>query len=382
MPSKFTAALLPAPDEPTAAIPVEKLGFEIKVVKGNILSYKADALAFKYSQSWSRLAQAIISKLPDDSVLIERPPREGDWLLVPSEGAAASRLLLLIGTPPRRSFSYDSMFQLARLSMNALAEADGNPPVRHLAITVHGLGWGFDEIESLKALILGFRAAVLENKYPHTLERISIVEAQAKRAELLQNALPGILNERGEASRAATAGVASLGDQVQAATPPATLTISPDVRSVPIQTPSLDEPFIFIAMPFANKYKDAFYYVIQPVVRELGYQVIRLDESSYTGDVVETIKQRIKAARLVIALLDGANPNVYLEVGFAWGVGTPTVLLLNKENEADVPFDVRSQKRLTYEALIDLRPILLAELRSLLAVRKPKGARPAPKAAP
>jgi len=351
------------------------IGFEIKVVRANALTYKADALVLKYSQAWTTLSRTVIEKLPPDHILVKKPPRPGAYLLEPTDGAAATRYFLLVGTPPRREFTYDSMFELARTSLHAFAEEDIDPPVKHLAMTVHGLGWGFDEAESLKAMVLGFRAAVDEGRYPNDLERITILESSAKRADVLAAALNELLGETLDQAPAALKPPAPGAAAFAPAPPPAAarqraLTINPDQPAPKVETPSLSESSIFVAMPFAKKYSDAFYYVIQPCVKELGYQCIRLDQTAYTGDIVETIKKRIKSAELVVALLDGANPNVYLEVGYAWGVGTPTVLLLNKEQETEIPFDIRQQKRLVYESLFELKPALLEELRNIIGRRK------------
>jgi hypothetical protein len=64
-----------------------------------------------------------------------------------------------------------------------------------------------------------------------------------------------------------------------------------------------------------------------------------------------------------VADLTGANPNVYLEVGFAWGCGVPTVLLANNADE--LKFDTRGQRCLTYTKIKDLEGKLALELKSL-----------------
>ncbi len=65
----------------------------------------------------------------------------------------------------------------------------------------------------------------------------------------------------------------------------------------------------------------------------------------------------------MVADLSTANPNVYLEVGFAWGVGTPTVLIVNTTD--DLKFDVRGQRRLKYSKIRELEESLTRELSSL-----------------
>ena len=57
------------------------------------------------------------------------------------------------------------------------------------------------------------------------------------------------------------------------------------------------------------------------------------------GHILDRIKLRIETATLVIADLTGANANVYLEVGYAWGKNRPTLLLAKVGDE--LKFDVR-----------------------------------------
>ncbi|MEN8179516.1 MAG: hypothetical protein ABFS39_12995 [Pseudomonadota bacterium] len=61
--------------------------------------------------------------------------------------------------------------------------------------------------------------------------------------------------------------------------------------------------------------------------------------------------------------LTHANPNVYLEVGYAWGVGVKTVLLVNDASE--LTFDVQGQRCLTYTRIKHLEKALGQELDAL-----------------
>ena len=78
---------------------------------------------------------------------------------------------------------------------------------------------------------------------------------------------------------------------------------------------------------------------------------------------MDWVRNRIKSAEIVIADLTESNPNVYLEVGFAWGVGIPTILLMN--SESDLKFDVRGQRCLIYKRIKDLEKLLQNELDGL-----------------
>jgi hypothetical protein len=116
-------------------------------------------------------------------------------------------------------------------------------------------------------------------------------------------------------------------------------------------------------MPFAAEMEDVFHYGIQGAVNDAGFLCERADLSSFTGDVMEWVKKRISAATFVIGDLSTANPNVYLEIGYAWGCGKPTILLVN--NSSDLKFDVKTQRCLVYRRIKDLEESLKKELKQL-----------------
>lgn len=125
--------------------------------------------------------------------------------------------------------------------------------------------------------------------------------------------------------------------------------------------PSLKlEPQVFVAMPFSDNMDDTYHYGILGAIKGAGYTCERADLTSFTGDVMEWVKERIENASLIIADLSGANPNVYLEVGYAWACDKPTILLIN--NIDHLTFDVQSQKCLTYNSINELEEKLKNEL--------------------
>jgi hypothetical protein len=91
-------------------------------------------------------------------------------------------------------------------------------------------------------------------------------------------------------------------------------------------------------------------------------RVVRIFSARNLG-VIDWVKKRIQSASVVVADLTDANPNVYLEVGYAWGCGRPTVLLVR--DTADLKFDVRGQRCLTYKKIKDLEELLKSELEGL-----------------
>src|SRR5579863_7338148 len=166
-----------------------KIGFEIKVVRANILTFEADVVTLVYPQTWTSLGRQVLEVVPAESSLVRRTPRPGEWRLAASEGAVKARSLLVLGAPLRREFTYNTLRQLSRQAIHALYEAGNNPPSAHVAMNVFGIGWGFDEAEAFRAMLFGFVSAVEDKILPSQLKRISIVENRTSRAEVLNTVL-------------------------------------------------------------------------------------------------------------------------------------------------------------------------------------------------
>jgi hypothetical protein len=105
-------------------------------------------------------------------------------------------------------------------------------------------------------------------------------------------------------------------------------------------------------MPFTVDTEDTYTFGIQGAAHDAGLLCERADMSSFTGDVVSWVKNRIAGSTLIIADLIGGSPNVYLEVGYAWGRNRPTILLVRQGE--DLMFDVRGQRCLVYRNIKQL----------------------------
>lgn len=116
-------------------------------------------------------------------------------------------------------------------------------------------------------------------------------------------------------------------------------------------------------MSFADEFADLYDYGILGAVDAAGYLYERADMESFTGNIMKWVKDRIATANLVVDDLTGANANVYLEVGYAWGHGRPTILLVNETEQ--LKFDVRDQRCLTYSRIKELEEKLKSELMKL-----------------
>ena len=317
----------------------------------NVLTFEADVLALKFAQALHGADRVVAehlfseSKLADPLMLLPKPH---GFKLLKTKGKIASSAVLFVGVEPLHEFEYKQIREFGRKVLVSLAGAA--PKTRTLGVTIHGPGYGLDEAEAFEAEIAGFLDALMTGDFPERLERITLVERNNARSRRLKNLLEGLIPTR----EVPIDGHAQIQDINE--------TVAERLRAVGYASES--KPNVFVAMPFAEEMDDVFHYGIQGAVNSAGFLCERADLSSFTGDVMDWVKKRISTASLVIADLSTANPNVYLEVGYAWGCGKPTVLLVR--DTTDLRFDVKSQRCLVYKKIKDLESLLRKELEGLV----------------
>jgi hypothetical protein len=348
--------------------PPLNVGFSIEVAEGDALDFAADVLIVKDWRASGGIDAKVRKRLMAAGYIPDlglQRLNEGETFFAAGQNIVAAAEVLIVGPTERPLSNYTQVRELAADMLKMLKQSGSKG--QHVVTTLQGVNTrhALDEREVFRAMLLGLSDAYERGDYPATLQRITFVERDAHRADLMKNALQEFLPPPVELERsvkqAATDLVAILAGQASFA--PA------------FQRPEANEqtPHVFVAMPFADAYDDQFYLAIRPAIEAINHLCVRLDQNevTFTGDIVEQIKERIRTATLVIALLDDANPNVYLEVGYAWGVGTPTLLLVNKAQGNDkLPFDVRGQKCLMYDKIHKLKDMLSVELRALLPTLK------------
>lgn len=318
----------------------------IEVAEGDALEIDADVLALKYAQEHYGVDELVAARLAQAGIETKRmKPRIGEFQMVRTNSAISAENALFIGVVDLYEFGYREIREFARRVLSSLAgdAFEG----RHIATTIHGAGYGLDEIESFEAEMAGFVDAIGSGDVPRSLERITIIERNPHRVErlrpILEELYPGMAphktsttNQKARDERLRSAGYAS------------------DAKS-----------HVFVAMPFTSELDDTYHYGIQNAVRSAGFVCERADLAAFVGDVMLWIQNRIRRSSLVIADLTDANPNVYLEVGLAWGCGIPVVLLT--KDTSHLKFDVQGQKCLVYRSIRELEESLGAELENLRA---------------
>jgi hypothetical protein len=327
----------------------------ISVVHADALHFAVDVLVLKFATALHGLDKAAVSALAAQGILV-RLPSLGKSTLVKTKGAIAPNQILLQGVKPLHQFEYTEIRDFIRSAIETAAVKA--PSIQSIALTIHGPGYGLDEIEAFESALAGVIDSVNAGNIPNELERITFVENNSGRATRLSQALsrilPGNLLKLGNRNA-----LTQLGAQAQST-----------LRTAGYS--SLSKSHVFVAMPFAKEMDDIFHYGIQGAVNAQGLLCERADLAIFTGDIVDWVKTRILDASLVIADLSTANANVYLEVGYAWGCQVPTILLAS--NASELKFDVRGQRCLIYDSIKNLDEKLRKELSALLGANEAKSA--------
>jgi len=317
----------------------------ISVEHADILDFTCDVLILKYAQAFYG-ADALVAQVLQKKSKISRL-QPGEHLYFPSMNKLRPKKILFVGVVPLYQFAYDEIREFSTYSLKVLGDFSGT---EHIAMTVHGVDYGLDEQEAFLSQLAGLLDATSSDLAPSELKRITIVEKNQRRADRLREILKKNLQreqiiEGGlETTRAGSwSGIETAGLN------------------------SNEKPLVFVAMPFSEEMEDVYRYGIESPVKAAGYLCERMDMTRFMGDILARIKSRIEAASLVVADLTGSNPNVYLEVGYAWGKDRPTLLLTKKGDE--LKFDMRGQRCIEYSSIRDLEKKLMADLAVLTAWR-------------
>lgn len=343
-----------------------------RIEHGDITEFKADVVALKYARGWHGADAAVADVLARHGVRTANvQPAIGKFDLIETQGAMPSRTVLLVGVPRLFQFRYTEIRDFAALVLKTLGKV--RPETRHLAMTIHGPGYGLDEREALLAQLGGYLDALRDGRAPDTLGCITIVEDRIDRVRRIWEAFDRFFSRASYARPIEGEMAYRVTVSESKEKPSARDREAADDENAGVGSSSDVKPHAFVAMPFAKNMDDVYFFGIVQPVNAAGLLCERVDQAAFTGHILDQIKERIDTAAVVIADLTTANPNVYLEVGYAWGRGRPTILLVQSAEE--LKFDVASQKCLIYERIIDLTQMLSKELQYLQS----KGVIPAKK---
>lgn len=325
---------------------------EFAVANEDVTRFDADVVALKFAQAFYGADLVVADQLGlYDLDFVQSLTVKGNYKLLPTYQRIRARRVLFLSVDELYRFEYGKIRTFAADVLRILASE--TPHTQHLAMTIHGVGYGLDEIESLRSLLAGYLDAFDRGDFPPALQKISIVEYKVDRALRLQAALE-------EALPGCAVEISAFNHSSGPSGP-----IERSLYTTNVGQHSSSKPHVFVIMPFADEWLDTYYFGIESAVHDNGLLCERSDLLSYAGDAVERLKGRIETASYVIAEITTPNPNVYLEIGYAWGRDRPTILLTR--NAEKMPFDVRTQNMIVYEQIYELKKKLTQQLQSLLS---------------
>lgn len=126
----------------------------------------------------------------------------------------------------------------------------------------------------------------------------------------------------------------------------------PVVKPPSIEEQKPDRPYVFILMPFDDKFEDIYYFGIRGAVEDAHMTCERADEILHAGGIIERINEQIYRADIIVADMTDLNPNVFYEVGIAHNIGKPVALVVQDVNQ--IPVDLRNKNHIVYGGKIKL----------------------------
>jgi hypothetical protein len=243
---------------------------EIKIAVEDVLNFKADVLVLKFAQYYYGADRAVYEHLSEAKIRINSPDI-GETEICNSKEQLGVPVVAFIGVNSLEHFLYPEIRDFGARALAILAQR--MPEVRHVALTLHGPGYGLDEIEAFRSEVAGFVDAINAESFPKNLQIISIVERDDRRALRLA----GVVNElfpSGILKHGAAKGLDS-----------ATKAAHSLLQSAGYS--SAAKPHVFVAMPFAQSMDDIFHYGILGPVNAAGLLCERADFATFTGDIMD-----------------------------------------------------------------------------------------------
>ena len=127
-----------------------------------------------------------------------------------------------------------------------------------------------------------------------------------------------------------------------------------DINNIELQAKQ-----VFVIIPFSSMYIDT-YEVIKKTCEDLKLNAVRSDDVYTSSSIMKHIIELIVSSRIIIAVVDGRNPNVMYELGIAHALNKPTIIL-DQGNQIK-PFDIQGNQIVIYDDYDDLAKKLSDQL--------------------
>ena len=103
----------------------------------------------------------------------------------------------------------------------------------------------------------------------------------------------------------------------------------------------------FVLSPFREPFDTYYKEILQPAVRDAGFDCLRADEIFSARPIMRDIWENLHMSRVILAEMTGRNANVLYEVGLSHALGKPVVMITASID--DIPFDLRAIRCIVYQ---------------------------------
>lgn len=106
----------------------------------------------------------------------------------------------------------------------------------------------------------------------------------------------------------------------------------------------------FVIQPFdgGERYDKRYEDLLKPAIIDANLLPYRVDEDPGASDLIAEIERRIRASTICLAEICTDNPNVWFELGYAFAMQKPVVMVCSNERRGAFPFDVQHRPIIIY----------------------------------
>ncbi|MEO1287512.1 MAG: toll/interleukin-1 receptor domain-containing protein [Chloroflexota bacterium] len=297
---------------------------DFTVIHSPIEAVEADVFLHKQASGSGGLDRRLMGQLQKRGVEFDKNTLQdiGDYIILDSHNTITTPKIAFIKTHWVGALGYRQVRQFAERGLAVLGLE--MPHAKHIIMTLHGVNTRLhlDEGESLLAQLAGLIDVLQAWQAPHGLEKISIVEHNEDRVQRVKARLGEYFEEVDFAQ----------------STPDTewgyTLTFKRDNQiNTPEAGASEIKPYAIALFPEDPNLEDIFYYGIERPVHAMGLLCERLNLSSDDDSQdLSTLLERIKHATTVICDVTHMTPELYLQLGYAWGADIPTAIITRNDD--------------------------------------------------
>jgi hypothetical protein len=235
----------------------EPMAVDFSVFNGDVTEVVADVLVLKLADRLRGADLAVANAFSWDSINIET----GSHRFFPSQGRIRAHEVLFLSVGPLYTFEYHKIGQFGRTALEVIARE--RPQARIVALTIHGPGYGLDELASTDSLIQGLVAG--GRRLHEQNVKVVLAERSKSRADRLEDFLYAAGLIRGNRSYAE---------------------VNPTYVPGVAKTISHNRTYtkrLFAAMPFSPNFLDHWELALIPAAHENNILIERLDHASPVG---------------------------------------------------------------------------------------------------